>query len=163
MSKDKVYIETSVVSYLKAWPSRDVVILGHQHTTREWWEKYRDNFDVYTSELVVIEAGAGDEEAARERLEALAILPVLAISPEAKTLAKRLIKEGAFPTNAEADAYHLAIAATNGLDYLLTWNCRHLANATMRPIIEDVCRDAGVEPPLICTPDELLAEETGDA
>src|SRR2546430_14104091 len=129
MAKTKVYIETSIVSYLKAWLSRDVVILGHQRTTRDWWDQHRERFEVYTSELVMMEAGAGDEEAARERLEALAGLPVLEISPEARTLAHALLKEGAFPKKAQADAYHLAIAATNGLDILLTWNCRHLANA----------------------------------
>jgi len=81
----------------------------------------------------------------------------------ALALAKDLLKPGAFPKNAEADAYHLAIAATNGLEILLTWNCRHLANATMRPVIENVCREAGVEPPLMCTPFELLSREESDA
>lgn len=163
MAKPKVYIETSIVSYLKAWLSRDIVILGHQQTTREWWDNHRQKFEVYTSELVLMEAGAGDEQAARERLEALAGLPVLDTTPEAMALANDLLKAGAFPKKAEPDAYHLAVAATNGLEILLTWNCRHLANATMRPILDNVCREAGVEPPIICTPDELLAEESGDA
>ena len=101
--------------------------------------------------------------ATRERLDVLVTLLVLGISPEAKALATRLLEEGAFPAKAEADAFHLAIVATNGLEYLLTWNCRHLANATMRPLIEDVCRDAGVEPPIICTPHELFPEEDNDA
>lgn len=163
MPKLKVYIETTIISYLTAWPNRDVVILGQQQMTRDWWDNHREKFDVYTSELVILEAGAGDEQAARERLEALATLAALGITPEAKALAKSLLLKGAFPTKAEADAFHLAIAASNGLEYLLTWNCRHLANATMRPIIEDVCRDAGVEPPIICTPYELLPVEEDDA
>jgi hypothetical protein len=157
--KLKVYVETTVISYLTAWPSRDVVVLGQQQTTREWWDKDREKFDLYTSQLVIQEAGAGDEQAARERLEPLATLPALAVSPEATALAKRLLDDGAFPDKAAVDALHVAIAATNGMDYLLTWNCRHLANATMRLLIEDVCREAGFEPPVICTPYELPGEE----
>jgi hypothetical protein len=131
MPKLKVYIETTIVSYLTAWPSRDVVILGQQQMTRDWWDKQREKFDLYTSELVIMEASAGDEQAARGRLEVLATPPVLKLSPEARELAKRLLLEKAFPVKAESDAYHFAIAATNGLEYLLTWNCRHLANATI--------------------------------
>ena len=152
----KVYIETTVISYLTARPNRDVVIAGHQKITREWWRTYYDRFDLVSSQLVVREAGAGDPQAAKERLERLATLTLLEVTEEAVTLAQELVSTGAVSEKAAEDALHLAIAVTNGVEYLLTWNCKHLANATMRTKIEDVCRSAGYEPVIICTPEELL-------
>ena len=108
------------------------------------------------SQLVVREARAGDSRAAQERLERLAALTLLEVTEEAVSLAQELLSAGAVPEKAAEDALHLAIAATNGVEYLLTWNCKHLANATMRTKIEDVCRLAGYEPVIICTPEELL-------
>jgi hypothetical protein len=159
--KPKVYIETTVVSYLTAWSSRDVVIAGHQQVTREWWKTGPGRFEFVASELVVQEAVAGDEVAARDRLTALNSLPLIEISERALTLAQRLVEAGAIPHRAAEDALHIAIAATNGVEYLVTWNYRHLANATMRDQIGDVCRAAGYEPPIICTPEELM-EGTND-
>ena len=152
----KVYIETTVISYLTARPNRDVVIAGHQKITREWWRTCYDRFDLVSSQLVVREAGAGDPQAAKERLERLATLTLLEVTEEAVTLAQELVSTGAVSEKAAEDALHLAIAVTNGVEYLLTWNCKHLANATMRTKIEDVCRSAGYEPVIICTPEELL-------
>jgi predicted nucleic acid-binding protein len=163
VAKPKVYVETSIVSYLTARPSRDIVTLGLQQTTRDWWDNQREKFDLYTSQLVIRESRGGDQEAARKRLEALANLPVLAITPEAESVANQLLQEGALPAKAADDALHIAMAAMNGMEYLLTWNCRHIANAVMRPLIEDICREAGLEPPIICTPIELLEEEESDA
>jgi predicted nucleic acid-binding protein len=154
--KAKVYIETTVISYLTARPSRDVVIAGHQKITRDWWQTDRDKFDLMASQLVVREASAGDPQAAKERLEKLTTLTLLEVTEEAMTLAQELLTTGAVPEKAAEDALHLAIAVTNGVEYLLTWNCKHLANATMRTKIEDVCRSAGYEPVIICTPEELL-------
>src|SRR5215813_9370663 len=152
----KVYIETTVVSYLTARPSRDVVIAGHQQTTHEWWETSRDKFDVVASQLVVREAGAGDSQAAQERLAVLSTLTLLEVTEEALALAQEIIRAEAVPEKADVDALHVAIAVTNGVEYLLTWNCKHLANATLRAKIEEVCRSAGYEPVIICTPEELL-------
>ena len=154
--KAKVYIETTVISYLTARPNRDVVIAGHQKITRDWWQTCRKRFDVVASQLVVREASAGDSRAAQERLEKLATLTLLEVTEEAVSLAQELLSTGAVPEKATEDALHLAIAVTNGVEYLLTWNCKHLANATMRTKIEDVCRSAGYEPVIICTPEELL-------
>ena len=154
--KAKVYIETTVISYLTARPSRDVVIAGHQKITRDWWQTDRNKFDLMASQLVVREASAGDPQAAKERLEKLTTLSLLEVTEEAMTLAQELLTTGAVPEKAAEDALHLAIAVTNGVEYLLTWNCKHLANATMRTKIEDVCRAAGYEPVIICTPEELL-------
>lgn len=154
--KSTVYLETTVISYLTAWPSRDVVVLGQQQQTREWWDTRGQQFDLYCSELVVQEASAGDSNAAAARLAALAPIPRLVAPPDAAVLASSLTDALRLPTRAQADAMHVAIAAMNGMDYLLTWNCRHLNNAIFRPRIEDVCRDHGFEPPLICTPGELM-------
>ena len=154
--KAKVYIETTVISYLTVRPNRDVVIAGHQKITRDWWQTCRKRFDVVASQLVVREASAGDSRAAQERLEKLATLTLLEVTEEAVLLAQELVSTGAVPEKAAEDALHLAIAVTNGVEYLLTWNCKHLANATMRTKIEDVCRSAGYEPVIICTPEELL-------
>jgi len=153
--KPKVYIETTFVSYLKARPSRDVVIAGHQQIAREWWENSRGDFDLSTSQLVLQEAGAGDREAAQERLDVLRVMILLDTTEEAVTLAEELVKAGALPAKAGDDALHIAIAATQNIPYLLTWNCRHMANATMRPLIETVCAQKGYKAPIICTPEEL--------
>jgi hypothetical protein len=154
--KPKVYLETTIVSYLVAWPSRDLVMAANQETTREWWTDCRDAFDLYVSQLVFEEASAGDSDAARRRIESLWPLARLDITDQATLLGKELVAGIPLPTKARADALHIAVAAVNGMDYLLTWNCTHIANATLRPRIEEICRAAGCEPPVICTPQELL-------
>jgi hypothetical protein len=153
---ERVYIETTFVSYLTARPSRDVVIAGHQQITHEWWDTRRGSYELCVSQLVVQEAAAGDPQAAQERLEVLQAMTFLETTTAALALAKELIQAGALPVNAGDDALHIAISATQGITYLLTWNCRHLANATMRPLIESVCARNGVKAPIICTPEELL-------
>ena len=158
MVKAKVYVETSVISYLTARPSRDVVIAGHQQVTQDWWEKRREGFHLVISELVVQEASAGDVEASAARLRAIDGLEVLELSEEARVLASKLIDPGPVPRKAVEDALHIAVAVTNGVEYLLTWNHKHLANAAMRASIEDICRSNGYEPAIICTPEELLED-----
>ncbi len=158
--KPRVYLETTVVSYLTARPSRDVVVAGHQQVTHDWWENHKERFEVLASELVVQESAAGDEVAARERLSVLRDLALVEMSADALTLAARLIESGTIPQEAADDALHLAIAAINGIEYLVTWNCRHLANATRRGQIEAAIRATGCEPPIICTPEELLEVDT---
>ena len=147
---ERIYI------YLTARANRDVVIAGHQQITQEWWDTRRESYELCISQLVRNEAGAGDALAAQELLEVLKPMTVLEISDESLDLAKELIKAGALPAKAADDALHIAVAAMNGIPYLLTWNCRHLANATMRPVIESVCAGKGVKAPIICTPEELL-------
>jgi predicted nucleic acid-binding protein len=160
--KPKAYIETTVVSYLTAWPSRDVVIAGRQQTTRDWWQDAADRFELVASGLVVYEAGAGDSDAARARLATLESVTMLDATEEAAELAQQLIDSGAVPQKAAEDAGHIAIAVTNGVEYLVTWNCRHIANATMRSHIDRVCREAGYEPTVICTPSELMGSDDED-
>lgn len=158
MRKPSVYIETTVISYLTAWPSRDVVRLGQQQQTRDWWDARRDDFELFCSELVRREAAAGDPVAAADRLSIISNLHRLSIDPEAEALAQKLIDEVHLPPRGQPDALHVAIAATNGIEYLLTWNCRHLINAVLRPKIEEVCRSNGFAPPGICSPPELMED-----
>ena len=154
--KPRVYIETTVISYLTARPARDVVIAGHQQSTRDWWATASERFELVISELVREEAGAGDPDAVRARLTLLASLALLDATAEAQELAERLVSASAVPEAAMRDAAHIAIAAANGIEYLVTWNFRHIANAVTRPQIEFVCRQAGFESPVICTPEELM-------
>lgn len=153
---ERVYIETTFVSYLTGWPSHNVVIAAHQQITREWWNTRRESYELCVAEPVLEEAAQGDPQAAQDRLDVLSRMTLLRSSAEATALAKALIEAGALPANAADDALHLAIAAVNRIQYLLTWNCRHLANATTRPIIESVCAAKGFKAPMICTPEELM-------
>ncbi len=153
--KFKVYIETTIPSYLTARPSRDLIKAAQQQITREWWGM-RDRFDLLVSQLVIEEASGGDQQAAKERLETMEGVPILRISEEAIELAGHLVAGVPLPDKAAADALHIATAVVGGVDYLLTWNCKHIANAAIRHRIETVCRTGGYEPPVICTPVELM-------
>ena len=157
--KPRVYLETTIPSYLTAWPSRDLVRAAHQQITRDWWDRRRAEFELHISQVVLRECQAGDATAAAERLKILQDLPLLEQTEEATRLAQALVDRVPLPERAAVDALHVAIAVVHGVDYLLTWNCTHIANATLRDPIESVCRENGYEPPAICTPDELLAEE----
>lgn len=157
--KPKVYVETTVISYLTARPSRDIVIAAHQQITHDWWRICHERFNIVASQLVAQEATVGNQEAVQGRLDLLDTMTLLEITEDALTLAQELINTGALPQKAVEDALHIAIAVTNGVEYLVTWNCRHLANAAMRTRIEAACRSAGYEPTIICTPEELLEVE----
>lgn len=153
--KSKVYLETTIVSYLTATPSRDIVQAAHQQITREWWER-RTRFDLFVSQVVISEAELGDGDAAKRRLAALKDIPQLDVDLAAADLAERFVESRTLPQKAAVDALHIAVAVVNGMDYVLTWNCKHIANAAIRRRIEQTCRAAGLRPPIICTPEELL-------
>jgi hypothetical protein len=161
--KPKLYLETTIPSYLTAWPSRDLVMAANQETTREWWTNCRGEYDLYISQLVVEEASAGDREAARKRIETIQSFTRLDITDQVTMFGKRLVAGIPLPAKARADSLHIAVAAVNGMDFLLTWNCAHIANAAMRPRIDKICREMGCEPPIICTPLELLGRGETDA
>lgn len=156
--KPRVYVETSVLSYLTSWRSRDLIQAAHQEVTIEWWAG-RERFELFVSDAVLMEAGRGDPEAARRRLAAAEGLTALAATEEAQALASALLRAAAMPAKAAVDAAHVAIATVHGMNFLLTWNCAHIANATMREVIEDVCRREGFRAPIICTPEELAPQE----
>ena len=155
MTKPKVYVETTVVSYLVALPTQDLIQMAHQEITRQWWER-RDRLDLYVSRAVVAEARLGNPDAAARRLRALRGVPRLARTSRVVDLARALVQRGPLPAQARMDAAHVAIAAVHGMEYLVTWNLRHLANARIRGKIEEVVRAAGMVPPIICTPEELM-------
>ena len=157
--KKSVYIETSIPSYLSAKPSRDVRATAWQQVTNQWWEEMREDYDLFISELVIVEVSAGNSEAAALRLEILQGIAELAIDEEVQGLADQLVSKGGFPVGAEADALHVAVAAVHHVDYLLTWNFRHIDNAAKKPVVRSICLAAGYTCPEICTPMELLQEE----
>ncbi len=155
-----VYLETTVVSYLVARASRDLVTAAHQQLTREWWEERRAGFSVFVSEAVIREASAGDPEVAARRLAALKGIPSLEITSEAMSLASALLRSRAVPAKAMDDAIHIATAAYHGVEYLATWNVRHIANVHSRRAVANVCLAHGYELPVICNPGELMGDET---
>jgi hypothetical protein len=158
--KQRVYIETTIVSYLTARPSRDLILAAHQEVTRQWWDERRADFEIYVSQQVVDEAARGDPEAAKRRLALLADVASLRVTDQALQLARELVRVHAMPQEAAEDALHIALAAVSGMGLLLTWNCRHIANAEMAPAIRETIERAGYEPPIICTPDELMGGES---
>jgi predicted nucleic acid-binding protein len=155
--KPTVYIETTIVSYLTAWPSRDVHRLSHQIRTQDWWAKDRSAFELYTSQYTIDEVVRGDPVAAQERLRALQDLPLLAVGPAVDRLAEAVAAGLQIPRRARTDAFHLAVAAVHGVSFLLTWNCRHLANPALRDTIEETCNRHGFVAPQVATPEQLRA------
>lgn len=155
----KLYLETTIPSYLVGRPSRDLLVAAHQAITREWWESRRSNFDLYVSELVVQEVRAGDALLAGQRLEILRDVPILPASSEIMKLAEDLIAEGPIPRKAAGDAVHIAVATAYGCEYLLTWNCPHIANAELHRAIRRVVERYGYDVPSLCTPEELMGDE----
>jgi len=151
------YIETIVVSYVTARRNqRDLIVAAHQELTREWWERRRRDFTLFASAVVIEEALRGDEMFANARMALIEQMRLADVTPAARQLAAQLLLEAGLPAKANADALHIAICAVNGIDYLLTWNCTHLANAAMIPRVNNICRAVGFEPPYICTPEELM-------
>jgi len=156
--KPSIYIETTIPSYLTAWRSPELIMAANQEATRSWWETARPRYELFISNIVAQEASGGDPTAAKRRVVAIEGLSELAVSEEVELLAAQLLADAALPEKAKTDALHIAVATVHGMDYLLTWNCTHIANAAMRSKIETICRDAGYEPPVICTPLELMEE-----
>lgn len=150
-----VYIETTIIGHLSSRLPQPGSLADQMIATRKWWDEAHKNFQLYSSELVLEEISKGDPVAAAERIAVFNSLPLLNFGVEAFTLAEKLFANHALPLRSKVDATHLAIAAVSGIEYLLTWNCKHLANATLRSRIESTCVAEGFEPPIICTPYEL--------
>nr|VFJ70016.1 MAG: hypothetical protein BECKFW1821B_GA0114236_11778 [Candidatus Kentron sp. FW] len=151
-----VYLETSIIGYLTSRISHELVTAANQQLTRDWWDRHSENFDLLISPFVVDECGAGDSDAARERLDVINGILELDVTDDVRALAKDFVDKIPLPAKAEVDALHVAVATVHGVDYLLTWNCKHIANATLRQRIEAICWDHGFESPTICTPQELM-------
>ena len=159
--KRRVYLETSVISYLTARPSKTIIGAAHQQITSAWWDK-RTDYDLFVSELVLRECAAGDPDAAQRRLEIIESIPLLVATEESYQLAENLLTKGIIPAKAAEDSLHIAIATIHSVDYLLTWNCKHIANPELQRRIMDYLSEQGQFLPFICMPEELLGEEDGD-
>ncbi|HTU91679.1 MAG TPA: type II toxin-antitoxin system VapC family toxin [Gemmataceae bacterium] len=155
---ESVYLETTFLSYLVARPSRDLIVAGHQQATHDWWTNRRNEFECYVSQVVLDEASTGDAAEAQKRLAVMSDLPVLEVTEDADSMAQAILSSGALPLRAVRDAAHVAVAAVHKIDYLLTWNCKHLANAQIVRRIVIVCERLGHRMPIICTPEELMGE-----
>ena len=153
--KRKVYLETSVISYLTARPSKTIIGAAHQQLTRSWWER-RFEYDLLVSQSVWQECAGGDHDAAQRRLAALEGLDVLAITEDMISMAEALIAQRLIPAKAIEDSLHIAIATLHHVDFLLTWNCRHIANPVIQEGIAEYLEKRGLFLPIICTPEELL-------
>jgi fructose-specific component phosphotransferase system IIB-like protein len=160
--RQTVYIETSIVSYLAAYLSRDLITAAHQQITHTWWQERRPEFLIFASQVVLDESAAGDPQMAGKRMEILRDVPLLEITPGVAELAASLIVQLPLPPRAGADAAHIATATYHGMNFLLTWNCSHIANAALRPRIEKICREQGYTAPVLCTPEELLGGADDD-
>jgi predicted nucleic acid-binding protein len=159
---DSVYIETTVVGHLVGRLHPNPVISARQQVTRTWWAMATTRYRLLVSQVVRDECAGGDPAAANERLDVVDPLALLDITDEIRDLADELTSRGAIPLSEPRDALHIAISAVHGVQYLVTWNFKHIANATMRGRIELVCRDAGFEPPIICTPEEMAGNDSDD-
>ncbi len=153
---ESVYLETTFISYLVSRPSRDLLVAAHQQTTHEWWSDRRRNFECYVSQIVIDEASCGTPEEATKRMEIIDAFPVLEVPEAAELLTSAILASGALSPRAVRDAAHIAVAAVHDVGYLLTWNCKHLANAQIIRRISVVCNREGYNMPVICTPEELM-------
>lgn len=154
---ETVYIETSMVGYLTARPSNNLILMANQEVTRKWWER-RSQFTLYISQVVLNEAAQGDGEMAIKRLEILQNLPVLQLNEAVQDLGMQFLTRSNLPAKASDDAIHIAAATVHKLDYLLTWNCKHIANAQIQKKLASICLDFGYKLPTICTPYELMGD-----
>jgi len=156
---DTVYVETSIVSYLRQRPSSQVVMAARQLLMHQWWDHERANYELVISQYVIDEASVGDSTLAAERLTSLDGIPLLPLDAEIEEIAEKIVARAILPPKARIDALHIAAVAHHRIQYLLTWNCKHIANAKILPRIYQVLTDMEIPIPIICTPEELLANE----
>lgn len=154
-----VYVETSLLSYLTARPSTDLIVAANQELSRQWWELRRSEYRLCVSDLVTDEAARGNPEAASRRLKIASKLEHIDFDEESIRLSRKILESGIIPTKADTDAAHVAVSARHGMNYLATWNCRHIANATIMRRLVDLLSGEGYELPIICTPYALFGED----
>lgn len=155
---ETVYIETSILGYLTARPSRDLVVAANIEITREWWDTRRSYFQLYSSQAVIRETSQGDAQVAAQRLEIIRDFALLDLNQSVLDLAEQFLERSSLPTKADVDAIHIAAATIHGMDYLLTWNCKHIANAQIQRKLAEISFDSGYELPILCTPYELFGD-----
>jgi predicted nucleic acid-binding protein len=156
MERLKVYIETTIPSFLTSRPSNKLILAGKQALTRQWWERRRGKYDLFISQYVLDEASKGDSEAAERRMNAIRHIEMLEVDNDVILLAEKIMQSGIIPPKADTDALHIAVASRHSIDFLLTWNCTHIANAEILVKINHIVTESGYFLPTICTPDELF-------
>ena len=154
--KPSVYIETTIISYLTAKPSRDLIIAAHQQITIEWWTDVRPQVDCYVSPFLIDEASRGDAAYAQKRLDEIVGFTVLDVNEEIEDLAQQYFAALQIPEKAKIDAFHLAVAAWHKMDYLLSWNCKHIASGRVQKMMQEINARLEVHTPIVCTPEELM-------
>jgi len=152
----RIYIESTIPSYVVARPARDLLQAARQQLTRDWWDLRREQHELFTSQVVLDEIACGEAEMAKQRLALLAGIPVVRATDGAEALTQRILDSGVLPAAADRDAAHIALAAVYEMDFLLSWNCRHIANAFLQGRLRKLADAAGFTLPVICTPEELL-------
>lgn len=157
---DTVYVETSIIRYLRQKPGTQVVLAARQLLTHQWWNDERSHYQLVASQFVIDEASAGDPTLAAERLQLLAGIPLLPLDPVIADIADEIMSRAILPEKARTDALHIATVAHHRIQYLLTWNCRHIANARILPRIHDVLIDLLIPVPVICTPEEMVGNDS---
>ena len=155
---ETVYIETSILGYLTARSTRDLIVAANIEMTRNWWESRRNDFTLYISQAVLTETAQGEAEIATQRLEIARNFPLLELNQDVEALAEQFLSRSNLPAKANVDAIHIAAATVHGMNYLLTWNCKHIANAQMQRKLAEISLDSGYQLPILCTPYELLGE-----
>jgi hypothetical protein len=155
---ETVYIETSIVGYLTARSTKNLILAANMEITKDWWEFRRNAFVLYTSEAVLNEVAQGDPVIAAQRLEVLRDFPLLALNQAVQDLATQFLARSSLPSKAKVDAIHIAVATVHDMDYLLTWNCRHIANAQIQSKLAEISVDFGYVLPILCTPNELMGD-----
>jgi hypothetical protein len=155
----RIYIESTIPSYVVARPARDLLQAARQQLTRDWWDLQREQHELFASQVVLDEIASGEAAMARQRLELMAPISLLDLTDDAKALTKDILGSGVLPADADRDAAHIALATVHEMDMLLTWNCRHIANAFIQAKLRKLADAAGFTLPVICTPEELLEKE----
>jgi predicted nucleic acid-binding protein len=155
---ETVYIETSILGYLTARSTKNLILAANMEITKDWWENRRSAFTLFTSEAVLDEVAQGDSEMAAQRLEILRDFPLLDLNVSVQGLAAQFLIRSNLPPKARVDAIHIAAATVHGLDYLLTWNCKHIANAQIQGKLAEISLDFGYTLPVLCTPNELMGD-----
>lgn len=162
IDKPTVYVETTIPSFLTARPSNNLVVAGKQEVTRQWWDKRREKYHLFVSQYVLDEASGGDSDAVRSRMEAIEGIELLEVDEEVIRLAEAIMSTGLIPAKAKTDAAHMAVASRHGMDFLITWNCTHIANAEILSRMNYIIADSGYYLPTICTPDELFGGQENE-
>ena len=154
----RIYIESTIPSYVVARPARDLLQAARQQLTKDWWDLKREKHELFTSQVVLDEIASGEAAMARQRLELVTQIKLLDLTDEANALTKQILVSGLLPADADRDAAHIALATVHEMDVLLSWNCRHIANAAIQAGLRRLAEKAGFALPVLCTPDELTGE-----